>query len=56
VNSAGEEKLCGKLSDYNLYTEVPCKKVGNQIIVKRPGSGMTLAMAGASILSNCDCS
>ena len=56
VNSAGEEQLCGKLSDYNLYTEVPCKKVGNQIIVTRPGSSVTLAMAGLSILSNCECS
>ena len=56
MNSAGEEQLCGTLSDYNIYKEVPCKKVGNQIIVKRPGNSMTLAMAGLSILSNCDCS
>ncbi len=56
MNSAGEKQICATLSDYNLYTEVPCKKVGNQIIVTRPGSSMTLAMAGLSILSNCDCS
>ena len=56
MNSAGDKQLCGELPDYNLYTEVPCKKVGNQIIVIRPGSLMILAMAGASILSNCDCS
>jgi hypothetical protein len=29
--------------------------VGNKIIVKRPGSSMTLATAGLSILSDCDC-
>jgi hypothetical protein len=56
MNSSGEEQLCGILSDYNFYTEVPCNKVGNQIIVKKPGSSMTIAMASASILSNCDCS
>jgi hypothetical protein len=56
VNSAGKEQLCGTLYNYNNYTEVPCKKVGNQIIVKRPGNSMTLAMAGVSILSDCDCS
>jgi hypothetical protein len=44
------------LADYNAYTEVPCNKVGNKIIVKRPGSNMILAMAGLSILSSCDCS
>jgi hypothetical protein len=30
--------------------------VGNKIIVTRPGNDMTLAMAGISILSDCDCS
>ena len=56
VNSAGEKQLCATLSDYNFYTEVPCKKVGNQIIVTRPGPNKVLAMAGLSILSNCECS
>ncbi len=54
-NIAGVEQLCGTLADYNTYTEVPCNKVGNQIIVKRLGTSMTLAMAGLSILSDCDC-
>jgi hypothetical protein len=44
------------LTDYNTYTEVPCNIVGNQIIVKKPGAGTTLAMAGLSILSDCACS
>jgi hypothetical protein len=53
---AGTERLCGTLTDYNTYTEVPCNMVGNKIIVKKTGIGVTLAMAGVSILSACDCS
>jgi hypothetical protein len=54
---AGTETQCGGLiADYNTYTEVPCNKVGNKIIVKRPGTSITLAMAGISILSDCNCS
>ena len=58
VNSAGEKQICATLSDYTKDTEVPCKNVGNKIIVTRPGSGpnYALATAGLSILSNCECS
>jgi hypothetical protein len=56
VNSAGEKQICGKLSDYNTYTEVPCKKVGNQNIIRKQGSlTIPLSMASTSILSYCDC-
>ena len=34
---------------------MPCNKAGNKIIAKKTGSNMTLAMAGFSILSSCDC-
>jgi hypothetical protein len=56
MNASGLQELCGTLADYNNYKEVPCNKVGNQIIIKRPGSSKTLSMAGPGIFSNCDCS
>ena len=56
MNASGVQELCGTLADYNTYKEVPCNKVGNQIIIKRPGSSKTLSMAGLGIMSDCDCS
>ena len=56
MNASGVQELCGTLADYNTYKEVPCNKVGNQIIIKRPGSSKTLPMAGPGIMSDCDCS
>ncbi len=43
------------MGDYNKYKELPCNKVGDQIIIKRLGSNTALAMAGLGIMSACDC-